>query len=315
MFPKIRKYRLVSNISLLFITFVWGATFTLTKNALASVEVYPFLFVRFLVATIVLSVIVFLTPRSRRSYDLRTLWLGVSLGILLFGAYAFQTMGLGHTSPSITGFLTGLYVVLVPILSIPLFRTSPHWRTWMGTIIAVIGLAFISGSDILHLKVGDIQVLICAVFLALQILLIEKYGSGMDSLALATIEILVVAVCSLIVSVFQGGTDLLSMHLWLQSAVFWAVLINAILGTSLAYWGQNVFQQSITSAQIAVIFSMEPVFAALVAWMAQRNALSTVEIVGGVLIFISMLVADPNVSWIRLPGNRSLERNSTPERD
>lgn len=315
MFLKKRKYRLISYISLLFITFVWGATFTLTKNALASVEVYPFLFVRFLVATVVLSVIVFLSPRSRHSFDPLTLWLGVSLGGLLFGAYAFQTMGLGHTSPSIAGFLTGLYVVLVPILSIPLFRTSPHWRTWMGAILAVMGLAFISGSDILQLKVGDIQVLICAVFLALQILFIEKYGSGMDSLALATIEILVVTVCSLIVSVFQAGTDLLNIHLWLQPAVFWAILINAILGTSLAYWGQNVFQQNISSTQIAVIFSMEPVFAALVSWVAQGGSLSTVEIVGGVLIFISMLVADPNVSWIRLCGKRPLQRNITPERD
>ena len=287
---------------------VWGATFTLTKNALTRVDVYPFLFVRFFVATVVLVAIMLLTSRRHRFFDSRTLGFGVPLGMILFGAYAFQTMGLGNTSPSITGFLTGLYVVLVPILSIPLFRTSPPRRMWMGALIAAVGLALISGPGILHLQTGDIQVLICAVFLALQILLIEKYGRTMDALILATIEILVVAICSLIVSGFQGSTELLTLHVWLQPVVLWGVVINAVLGTSLAYWGQNIFQQNITAAQIAVIFSMEPVFAALVAWVAAGDILSPLQMVGGLLIVASMLMVDPHVSWTRRYSRRSSER-------
>ena len=227
------------------------------------------------------------------------------LGLLLFGAYAFQTLGLGDTSPAITGFLTGLYVVLVPIFSIPMFRTSPHVRIWFGTFLAVLGLALISGSDLLHLRIGDILILICAVFYVLQILFIEKYGLQIDSLALATVELFVVTICSLVASLFQNPGSLLNMHLWLGPTVFWAVVINAVLATSLAYWGQNVFQQSTTSAQIAIIFSMEPVFAALVAWIALGDSLSDFQIVGGTLIFFSMLVADPNVPL----GPRRFRRN------
>ncbi len=230
----------------------------------------------------------------------RTVWVGVFLGCLLFGAYAFQTTGLGHTSPAITGFLTGLYVVLVPLFSIPLFHASPPKRTWLGAILAVMGLAFISGSHILHMQIGDIDVLICAVFLALQILFIEKYGSNIHPLTLATIEIGVVSVLSLVTSLVVGQTALFTPHVWMEPAVLWSVLINAIFATSLAYWGQNVFQQNMPSAQIAVIFSMESVFAALVAWMAQGNLLSPIEMVGGFLIFISMLVADPNLSRINI---------------
>lgn len=300
------RSRWVANLTLLFIAFVWGATFTLTKDALSIVQVFPFLFVRFLLATVALYLIVILIPRSRRSFDTKTLLLGTFLGLLLFGAYAFQTLGLGDTSPAITGFLTGLYVVLVPIFSIPLFRTSPHVRTWFGSIVAVLGLAVISGSDLFHLRIGDVLVLICAVFLALQILFIEKYGLKMDSLALATVELLVVTIFSLLASLFQNPGSLLDMHLWLNSSVLWAVLINALLATSLAYWGQNVFQQSTTSAQIAIIFSMEPVFAALVAWLALGNSLSSIQIVGGSVIFLSMLVADPNVSLKFRPSNRNV---------
>ncbi len=290
---------------ILLIALAWGATFTLTKIALSHVPVFPFLFVRFVVATIVLVGILILTSGHRRPMNARTVWVGVFLGCLLFGAYAFQTMGLGHTSPAITGFLTGLYVVLVPLFSIPLFHTAPPRRTWLGAILAVMGLAFISGSHILHMQIGDMEVLICAVFLALQILFIEKYGGNIQALTLATIEIGVVSVLSLMMSLLLRQTALFTPQVWLEPAVLWSVLINAIFGTALAYWGQNIFQQNLPSAQIAVIFSMEPVFAALVAWMVQGSLLSSIEMVGGFLIFISMLVADPHVSWINLPGRRS----------
>lgn len=298
-----------ANLSLLGITLVWGATFTLTKNALTSVSVFPFLTVRFALATVVLLGIVLMYRPSRSSLrQIQTWRFGVPLGIVLFLAYAFQTLGLGRTGAAVSGFITGLNVILVPLISIPLYRRIPSLRIWLGVLLAVVGLALLSGPELLQLQPGDTLVLGCTVFLAVQILMIERYGGKLDSLGVATIELGVVAIGSFITSVVVGGpgvSQLLDFQLWLAPSVLWAIVINAVLGTSIAYWAQNVFQRYTSAAQIAIIFSMEPVFAAIIAWLALREQLSGAGWVGGALIFVSMLIADSGISWTALRrGNR-----------
>ena len=296
-----KKQTVTATISLLFIALVWGATFTFTKNALTDVGVFTYLFMRFIVAAIILFLIVFVSSRSRSSLGLKTWIVGVVLGLLLFGAYAFQTLGLASISPAMSGFLTGLNVVLVPLFAIPILKIKPKPRTWMATLIAVIGLALISGIGIVAIHGGDMDTIVCAAFIALQILLVERLGGSIDSLALAAIEVLVVAICSLLMISMQHQLVTLSVKVWIEPAVFWAVMVNAVLGTALAYWGQNVLQKHTSSAQTAIIFSTEPVFAALFSWVVLGTTLSVVGWAGGGLIFVSMLIADPNIAWNHVP--------------
>jgi len=289
--------RWFANSALLIITFVWGATFTLTKGALSSLPVFGFLSARFVVATFALVGLVLLTPSARKSFSLRTWGLGTVLGLLLFGAYALQTVGLQYTTPSLAGFLTGLAVVLVPLLGVFLLAQKLRWRTWMGSGTAVIGLALLCGPGLQRFALGDIYVLLCAVFIALQMLFIEKYGNGTHPLALATVEVAVLTVACVILEVW---TDPVPKWVWTtfhNPQVAFAVFICAIPGTALAYWGQNVFQQFTSSAQTAVIFSMEPVFATVVAWVALGEGLTPLTLLGSMLVFASMLMSDTNLQF------------------
>jgi drug/metabolite transporter (DMT)-like permease len=287
--------RWFANMTLLLIAFVWGATFTFTKDALASIDVFPFLSMRFLIAGLVLFIVVLASPRVRNSFHPRAIIIGILLGVLLFGGYAFQTLGLQTITPAMSGFLTGLNVVLIPILSIPLLRSKPTFRLWLGTLVAIVGLACISGVHFNGFNVGDIETLLCSALIALQIIFVEKSGSDVHALLLATIEILVVALCCFICSMFEHPDELWNVHLWLQPSVLWAVLINAILGTSFALWEQNVIQKYTSSTQIAIIFSMEPVFAGLIAWFALGDTLTPMEFMGSLLIFVSMFIAEPSI--------------------
>jgi len=293
--------RWFANSALLIITFVWGATFTLTKGALDSLPVFGFLSARFVIATVGLIALVLLTPSARKSFTLRTWGLGTVLGLFLFGAYALQTVGLQYTTPSLAGFLTGLSVVLVPLLGVFLLKQKLRWRTWLGAGTAVVGLGLLCGPGLQQFALGDIYVLLCAVFIALQMLFIEKYGNGTNPLALATVEIAVLTVACLVLELWTDPSPTWVWTTFHNPQVAFAVFICAIPGTALAYWGQNVFQQFTSSAQTAVIFSMEPVFATLVAWMVLGEGLTPLTLLGSILIFTSMLMSDTNLqfNWTR----------------
>ncbi len=302
--------RLFANLFLLFITLVWGATFTLTKTALLSVPVYPLVFTRFFLAAVALVGVSLLSPARRTVWRGRVWGIGAVLGVFLFGAYALQTLGLLTVSAPAAGFLTGLNVVLVPIFGTLLTRQRGSWRTWLGALLAAAGLAFLSGPGIWHLQAGDLYILGCAVCLALQILGVDRYTDAVDPIALAAVELITVAICALAVSLlWPQGPHAWSLNHWLRPGVVWTVLVNGLLGTSLAYWGQNICQRFTSAGEIAIIFTMEPVFAAAIAWVFVGAALSVAGIIGGVLVVVSMWVADPSIRPLRLRVNTVARRN------
>jgi drug/metabolite transporter (DMT)-like permease len=304
------RYQWMANSVLLAITFVWGATFTLTKNALSNIDPFSLLSMRFLVAGAVLFIFILASSRIRELIQLQTLFVGVVLGILLFAGYIYQTLGLEDISPSISGFLTGLNVVLVPLLSVPLLRSRLLPRTWFGAFLAMAGLAVMNGTDFRGLfSHGSVETLLCALFVALQIIFVEKWGSRHDALVIATIEVWVVALCCMISSMLKGSlTLLLNFHIWMEPVTLLATVVNGVLGTSFALWGQNAVQKFTSSTQTSIIFSMEPVFAAIIAWVVRGDTMSPQEIAGGLLVFLSMLISDPNIDINRVVPGISFKR-------
>jgi len=287
----LKSSKLIANTVLLFVTFIWGATFTLTKAALTVMPVFPYLAIRFLLATVAMSLFFVFSPRHRNSLKNGLLWLiGMVLGTLLFLGYALQTLGLQTIAPAVSAFLTGLSVIIVPIMAIYFLHQKSRARTWIAAIIAAIGLGLLNSvGHFGHFSEGTLYTLACAVFWALQIIAVDKWASGYDSVALTAIELLMVTFLSFILSFFSppGG-----FHNWLSPIIILAVVVNGLLGTALAYWAQLHFQRQTSASYVAVIFTMEPVFAAVIAFVAYHETLTIPTLAGGLLIVSSMMIAD-----------------------
>ncbi len=283
--------KVIANSALLFVTLIWGATFTLTKAALTVMPVFPYLAIRFLLATAAMTPFFIFNSERRHYLRNRRLWLiGMALGTMLFLGYALQTLGLQTIAPAVSAFLTGLSVVMVPLMAIYFLQQRPHVRTWLSAIIAVVGLGLLNGAvNWNYFPIGIIYTLACAVFWALQIVAVDKWALKYDSVALTAIELLMVTLLSFLISLLTGGEK---FHNWLSPIIILAVIVNGLLGTALAYWAQLHFQRQTSASYVAIIFTMEPVFAALIAWVTLHETLSTVEVIGGLIIVFSMLMAD-----------------------
>jgi drug/metabolite transporter (DMT)-like permease len=249
--------------------------------------------VRFLLAAAVMGMFVHGRTQSRQALHTRSLWvIGIILGSFLFMGYALQTLGLQTIAPAISGFLTGLNVILVPIMAIPLLHRAPSHKTWMAAALALLGLALLNGiSSMGHWSSGEIFTLGCAVFIALQMVYVDKWAPGLDSIALTAVEIGTVAVLSLFISLIHPDS-LLHWHAWDHLVVWSAVVVNGVLGSAFAYWAQTRYQQMTSATYVAVIFTMEPVFAAVIAVLFLHEALRLPVVFGGALIVGSMLLAD-----------------------
>ncbi|MBI4485728.1 MAG: DMT family transporter, partial [Acidobacteria bacterium] len=180
--------RFKAEMTLAAITFVWGATFVVVKEALAHASVFAFLAVRFLVATLVMAGIY---ARVLRRFSRSDLWAGMQIGLFMFAGYALQTVGLRFTTPSNAAFITGFSVVLVPLLLALVWRRRTNAWVWVGALGALIGLYFLSvpPQGFTALNRGDLLVLGCAVMFAFHIIYVGLYGPWHSIAALSFIQV------------------------------------------------------------------------------------------------------------------------------
>ena len=285
--------RAVAAVLLLLTTFFWGVTFTVVKEAVARVDVFVFLAQRFLAASLLLTAIA--AARGGR-LDAAVLRGGAAMGLFLFLAYAFQTVALRFTSASNTGFLTGLSVVLVPLIGALLFRTRIVAAQGWAVGLAALGLFFLTTNGTWSLNAGDGLAAICAVCVALHLLLTGRYAVRGDLWWLTAVQIGVVALCSAAVALGTGH-DLLVWHPFL----LWPLVVTVLFATVFAFLVQTTVQRWLSPTNTALIFCMEPVFAALWAYGALGERLGTTGFLGAALILAAMLVTE-------LPAARSAAR-------
>lgn len=279
-----RARQLVMDFMLLLVTFFWGSTFILVKNAVAVVDVYSFLTTRFGLAFLVM---ILLFPRRLRRLDRSTLKAGIMLGILLFASFAFQTWGLTLTSATNGAFITGLNVVLVPIFSVVFFRHFPAPSAVLGILAAFIGLYILVGAAPSTWNFGDVLIFFCAVAVALHILLTGFYAPKFDVLALVTWQLGVSAVLGLLLSIPSGG-----ITCNIPSEAWTAVIVTVLLCTVFAYIIQTYAQRTTPAARAALIFTGEPVFGVLFAHFFGNEPFLTSHLTGGGLIFLGMVIAE-----------------------
>jgi len=270
--------------ALIAVTAVWGVTFVQVKDAVALYPLFAFLAVRFAIATLTLAV-----PGTRRVRTLGRAGFGgaVLLGLLLAAAYALQTAGLARTTVSSTGFITGLYVVLTPVFGLVLFRWHVSGDVWLGVALAVTGLAMLSGIDA-GSPVGDLLVLASAAAQALQIVGVERLANRHDPIALTFVEMLTGCVAFFAIAAARG--DLAVPH---GRTVWGALLVTGVFASALAYLVQIWAQRRLSASRIAVVFSLETVFAGLFGYLLAGDRLGALGWGGCAVILAGIVVAEP----------------------
>jgi len=273
-----------ADFSLLLVTLVWGTTFVVVKRAIEDIPPFPFLTLRFGLAFLTLLPFIW---HQRSSITRDTIIKGLGLGIVLFSGYAWQTLGLQYTTASNAAFITGLAVVLVPLLVVLTTKKMPKLALILGVVSATIGLALLTLGDSLQLNRGDMMMLLCAFSFALQIYLVGRFAPTANATGLAAGQILAVTLLSGLFSLILPQP---SPNFTLNSG--FALLLTAIPATSLAFYIQSKMQQFTTPTHTALIFAAEPVFAALFAYLFADEILSTKGIIGASLVLAGMLLAE-----------------------
>jgi len=272
--------RLALSLLLLAVVAVWGWTFTLMKEAIAAYGVVSFLAVRYAIASAALGLF------AARRADRRTLRTGGLIGLVLVAAYLFQTFGLRHTSATNTGVITGLFVVFVPLANRWLFGVRTERLLWVTIGTSLVGLGLLSGFAPEGVALGDVLTVGAAACFGLHVALLDRYARHHDASALALGQILTAAV------VFLAVAPLVEPVAWPTARVWFALLVTGIVATAVAFTVQTYVQQRLPAVQTAMIILMEPLFAALFAYLLAGERLTGVQILGAALLTGSALVAE-----------------------
>ena len=271
-------------LALVAVTVLWGVTFVQVKDALELYPLFAFLAARFAIASVVLAV-----PARTRMRGLRRdgAFAGIALGAFLAAGYGLQTAGLERTTVSSTGFITGLYVVLTPLLALVLFRQATAPLAWVGVVVSVVGLALLSGVDA-GSPLGDLLVLSSTLAQALQIVMVERYASRYDPVALTFIEMTTAFVGFLAIAVALG--DVTIPRGW---TVWAALVVTGVFASALAYLIQVWAQRRISATRIALVFSLETVWAGFFGYLLADDRLGLAGWGGCALILAAIVIAEP----------------------
>ncbi|MDP4083511.1 MAG: DMT family transporter [Bacillota bacterium] len=301
-----------ADISLLLVTLVWGTTFVLVQNAIGSLQPFSFNGIRFFSAAILLILwLVFFERKQLKKVDKKLIQSGVILGFWLFLGYATQTIGLLYTTSSKAGFITGLSVVLVPLFSMILFKQTLSKNAILGVLIATIGLFLLTTTDLTALNIGDAFVFICAIAFAMQIIVTGKYSDKYPTLLLTIIQISTVSILSIISSfLFEDWKTMINPSILFSKDVFMAILVTSIFATALAFLVQTNFQKYTTTTRVALIFAMEPVFAAITGYFWAHDRLTYSALFGCLLIFLGMIFAELPTEKLSLFEKGEIKNNS-----
>jgi drug/metabolite transporter (DMT)-like permease len=271
-------------VALIFVTAVWGVTFVQVKDAVAIYPLFAFLAVRFAIASATLAL-----PAAKRLRGVGRGGFvgGVFLGLLLAAGYALQTAGLERTTVSSTGFITGMYVVLTPLIALLLYRSRIGLAAWAGVVLATGGLAMLSGIHAGSVA-GDLLVLAAAAVYSLQIVLMERFAPRYDALAFTFVEMAAAFAGLLVVALALG--DLSVPHGW---TVWGALLVTGIFASALGFLVQTWAQRRTSATRTALAFSMEPVWTAFFGYTLAGDRLGALGWGGCAAIMAGIVLAEP----------------------
>ena len=273
---------LLATLALLLLTVGWGSTFPLLKDMLERIPALDYLAVRFGIAGAVGFLV---APRAVTSLSATMLRRGAALGLVYGLAQVLQTVGLDHTSASVSGFVTGMYVVLTPLLAAAILRTRIGALTWLAVALAAVGLAVLT-LDGFSIGYGEGLTLLGAALYALHIVGLGAWSTPREALGLATVQLLVIAVVCF-AGTARGGVTLPSTATDWASMLYMALVVG-LLGVLAQTWAQA----HLAPTRSAIIMTMEPVFAAVFAVALGGESLGLRMLLGGLFVLSAMLLVE-----------------------
>jgi drug/metabolite transporter (DMT)-like permease len=264
--------------ALLTVSVAWGLAFVVMKPAIERQSVNNFLFTRFVLAVLVM---ILIRPQVVKLFTKDLLLRGFSAGLFLGGGYILQTVGLANTGAAITGFVTGLYVILTPLFAAVIFKDRISKTTWAYVFVATIGLGLLS----LHgwsVGYGEFLVFLSAIAFAAHITALSKWSAGRDVYAMTITQLIMCAVLTGIASSIEGYSPPPDFGVWA------VVIFTAVFCTAIAFIVQTWSQAHMSATKVAVILTMEVVFAAVFAIIFGGERLTLQSALGGILVVAAM---------------------------
>ena len=285
---------LLPTLALTGVTAVWGSTFFMTKDVVELISVPDYLGVRFAIAAVVMCVVF---AGRVRALDAAARRHGLVLGVVYGLAQLLQTQGLATIDASVSGFVTGMYVVLTPILGLLMYRHRPPAATWWAVLLATLGLGFLSLQGY-SMSLGVVLTLASSVLFALHIVLLGRWSRSSQTLGMSAVQMVAIAGCCGLAAL-PGGVELP------PTPTSWAaVLYLAIVAGGVALVLQTWAQAHMSAPRVAIVMTTEPVFATLFAIWFGGEHLTLRIVVGGTLVLAAMATVElvPYLSSRRRPG-------------
>lgn len=291
--------RIKADITLFIISIIWGSAFVAQRVAGQLGSVYQFNGYRYLLAGLV--VLPFAWKAIQYKTIPRTQWLWMFIaGFVLFIAAAFQQAGMLYTTAGNAGFITSLYVVLIPILLFVFWKETPHWLSILAILLAGIGAFLLSTGGKFHIQFGDLLELIGATFWAIHIILLGKFASKFEAISFSTGQLIVCGMLNLGVGV------IIEQNINFDLPLLFAIGYTAIFSLGLCYTIQVWAQRHTPPADAALLLSLESVFAVLAGWLMLNETLILIQIFGCVLIFIAVILSQVK-EWTKVDHERAIE--------
>ncbi|HCB05979.1 MAG TPA: DMT family transporter [Nocardioides sp.] len=277
-----RRSALLATGALLLVTASWGSTFFMIKDLLDRMPVLDFLAVRFTIAGLVMFAV---AHRAVLALPREVLRRAIVVGGIYGIAQILQTAGLAHTPASVSGFITGMYVVCTPLLAALLLKTRITAMTWGAVVLATAGLGVLTLNGI-SVGYGEALTLIAAVLYALHIVTLGAWSTARDALGMSVVQLIVIALVCLIATAPNG------VVLPDQGRDWAAIIYMALVAGALALLAQTWAQSQLSPTRTAIIMSMEPVFAAFFAVLLGGEVLTGRMFVGGAMVLAAMLLVE-----------------------
>jgi len=275
--------RLWVTLALVGVAALWGGTFVMVKEAVSEYPIYGFIGWRFLIAVVAFLI---LFPGTFRRFRPGTVRVGLFAGVFLIAGYIFQTWGLQGTTASKAAFITGMFVVITPVMQAVVLRRTPRATTVAGVALAVVGLWLLSGASSGGWSAGDSRTLLCAFAYSGHMIVLGGPGRDHDARALTLVQLAVTGlVCGAVSLAIERP------YAWPSSQVWVALVVTGVLASAVAFAVQTYAQRILSPTKTALVLIMEPAFGGFFGWLA-GDALGIRGVAGSALILGGMLVAE-----------------------